>query len=170
MPCWLENAASLRARPAWLFCILDSGSLSIRGTWTRRPAGTAGALSKAVSASPGLPVWAGPGRCTQMRDPGPLGSGAGRGPAGAHRYGTGGWGAPGGRDWAEPGRCTQIGDLVLLGGGAGRGWAGVYRCGKGGFWGVGWGGARQVHTDVGRWGGPGGRDWAGLGQDWERLL
>lgn len=126
LPCW--------AGPARLFCTVDSGSLSIRGAWTRRRRAEGSRPSPALPASRERPTRVGPGRCTQMADRRPRG-GNRRGPGKAPR-----------KQWV--GHCPQEGIRVGVTAqakaqGGDRGSPLIF---KGGVWGSEVDGLEDAHT------------------------
>ena len=67
MPCRLENAASLLGTACLAFLHLGLWLIIHSGHMDEAPSTHSGSqLSKVFPASQELPVWAGPGRCTQM--------------------------------------------------------------------------------------------------------
>lgn len=69
MPCWLENAASLPGRACLAFLHVGLWLIIHSGHMDEVPSTRGGSqLSKAFPASQELPLWAGPGRCTQMAE------------------------------------------------------------------------------------------------------
>lgn len=69
MPCRLENAASLLGRACLDFLHVGLWLIIHSGHMVEVPSTRGGSqLSKAFPASQELPLWAGPGRCTQMAE------------------------------------------------------------------------------------------------------